>query len=147
VSETQVQIEDPEREPRGGPYRNLWVPLVVIPACIVMVLVLVFALFGAIAGDVASPERNLERVLHGGSNERRQALYNLVAQLRDNHVAQREGKAAPHPLEPGFLQEVEAAVASIGDENPGDPPDPRDPARHDGRFRRDAGLERATRDQ
>ncbi len=118
MSETQVQIADQAREPGGGPYRNLWVPLVVIPACIVMMLVLVFALFGAIAGDVASPASNLERVLHGGSNERRQALYNLVAQLRDNHVAQREGKAPPHPLEAGFLEEVEGAVAELGEENP-----------------------------
>lgn len=118
VSETQIQIPDPGSQAPGGPYRNLWVPLVVIPAGIVMVLVLVFALFGAIAGDEASPASNLERVVNGGSNEREQALYSLVTQLGENHRAQSEGRPPPHELDPGFLDDVEAAADELGDESP-----------------------------
>ncbi len=87
---TEIEIPDPSAAPADpeeqaeAPYRNLLVPLVVVPALIVMVIVLVFTLFGAIAGDEATPRENLDRVLHGGANERQQAAFNLVGQvLRD----------------------------------------------------------------
>jgi hypothetical protein len=122
VSESHVEIEGPEEDPAQnppeGPYRNLWVPLVVVPAAIVMVIVIVFALFGAIAGERATPTVNLERILNGGSNERRQALYDLVAQLGENHRAQREGRPAPHAIDSGFLDRVRGVADELGDKNP-----------------------------
>ena len=69
--------------PPPPPYRNLWVPLVVVPALIVMVLVLVFVFFSSIVGEEASPRENLARMLEGGANERRQASFNLVRQTLD----------------------------------------------------------------
>ena len=86
---TEIEIRDPDPSDPGSPatpampagespYKNLLVPLVVVPALIVMVLVLVFVLFGAVAGKEDSPRENLDRLLHGGFNERKQAAFNLV---------------------------------------------------------------------
>ena len=118
VSEHRVETAEPAPDASPGPYRNLWVPLVVVPAAIVMVIVVVFALFGAIAGERATPMANLERVVNGGSNERRQALYELVAQLGENHRAQREGRELPHAIEAGFVDRVRGAAQELGDKAP-----------------------------
>ena len=71
-------------EAASSPYRNLFIPLVLVPAMIVIVLVLVFVLFGQIAGDEKSMAENLERVQTAGANERDQALFLLVRQIDEN---------------------------------------------------------------
>ena len=82
----EIQITDASA-PGESPYRNLWVPLVIVPAGIVIAIVIVFALFGAISGDEASLSENLARVVEGGKNDRQQALFNLARQATENHQA------------------------------------------------------------
>lgn len=83
--------------PGEGPYRNLLVPLIVVPALIVMVFVLVWTFFGTITGRESSPEENVERLLHGGVNERTQAAFNLVRQaLEDWEAGTARGEGAWH---------------------------------------------------
>lgn len=89
----------------ASPYRNLWVPLVVVPAGVVGVIVLVFVFFSSIAGSEATPRENLERMVRGGANEREQAAFNLVRQLR----ASAEGLEQEWDLGPTFLEEVRRA--------------------------------------
>ena len=98
----------------GGesPYRNLFVPLVVIPALIVMVLVLVFVLFGQIAGGENSIEDNLQRVQFGGANEREQALLHLVQQVEQNWMAVQSGEELPWPVEGDLAVQLEHAWES-----------------------------------
>ncbi len=93
----------------SSPYKNLWVPLVVVPFLVVGVLVLVYLFFGAITGRDATPAQNLERIVSGGANESKQAAASLVAQMVENQRARLRGEAAPWPLETGFLSQVEAA--------------------------------------
>ncbi|MDP6520348.1 MAG: hypothetical protein QF724_08215 [Planctomycetota bacterium] len=95
--------------PPPAPYRNLWVPLVVVPAGIVVAIVLVFVLFGAISGEEASLDQNLERVVHGGVNDRTQGLFNLVRQVAENQEARGAGRELPWPMEEGFQKRVAAA--------------------------------------
>ncbi len=90
-------------------YRNLWVPLIVVPAAVVGVLVLVFVLFSSIAGREASPEENLRRMVEGGTNERQQAAFNLVRQVR----AAAEGVEEGWRPTPEFLDEVRAAAREV----------------------------------
>jgi HEAT repeats len=110
VSETQVQIADePGGEPpspEAAPYKNLWVPLIVIPAGIVMAIVLVVALFGNLAGEERSPAENLELVATGGKNERSQALMALTIQQNENMRAASQGGEPPWVLGPGFEARV-----------------------------------------
>jgi len=115
---TEIDIRDPDSEPPpadGGaaapesPYKNLLVPLVVVPALIVMVLVLVFVLFGAIAGEEDSPRENLDRLLRGGPNERQQAAFNLVRQVLDYRKASSEGAAPQWDIDPSFLPALRSA--------------------------------------
>ena len=120
---TMTEIEIPD-EPQLGPsepesneqspYKNLFVPLVVVPALIVMVLVLVFALFGAIAGSEDSPRENLQRLLSGGVNERQQAAFNLVRQILDYEHAKAEGREPEWGIDETFLPQVRSARESIG---------------------------------
>jgi hypothetical protein len=91
----------------SSPYRNLFVPLVVVPALIVMVLVLVFVLFGQIAGGEATIEQNLRRVQFGGANEREQALLHLVQQVEQNWMAIQAGEPLPWPAEGDLVAELE----------------------------------------
>lgn len=130
---TEIEIRDPDStEPDAAgaaaatpgaagepapdsPYRNLLVPLVVVPALIVMVLVLVFVLFGAIAGHEDSPRENLDRLLHGGKNERQQAAFSLVRQVLDYRRAVLEGRAPEWDIDESFLPELRAARDQIGE--------------------------------
>jgi HEAT repeat protein len=122
---TEIQIRDPDsRLPGTGaepgtapesPYKNLLVPLVVVPALIVMVLVSVFLLFGALAGEEDSPRENLDRLLHGGFNERKQAAFNLVRQVLESRRASAEGAAAEWQIDASFLPELRAARAQVGE--------------------------------
>ena len=120
--ETAVPADPPESQ---GPYRNLLVPLVVVPAMIVMVLVLIFVLFGAIAGDEDSPRQNLDRLLSGGFNERQQAAFNLVRQVLEYRRADAEGAAPEWDIDASFLPDLRAAREGVGKlEDPGDIPIP-----------------------
>lgn len=106
--------ELPPGEPTPGqsPYRNLWVPLVVVPALIGIVLVVVFVLFGAVSGKEAPPEENLSRMLDGGKNERRQASFGLVRQILEREEALARGEPAPFEITPVFGERLAAAFDS-----------------------------------
>lgn len=123
---TEIEIRDPdplgpdsaggaEGSAPGGPYKNLLVPLVVVPALIVMVLVLVFVLFGAVAGEEDSPRENLERLLNGGFNERKQAAFNLVRQVLEHEEAVAHERAPEWEIDASFLPELRAARESVGE--------------------------------
>jgi HEAT repeat protein len=108
-----------EREDGKGPYRNLWVPLVVVPFAVVGVIVLVFVFFGAIGGREASLQENLQTVVNGGSNERKQAAVSLAAQVLENYEARLAGREPPWDAGPDFLAEVQAAWSALPpDDNP-----------------------------
>lgn len=118
---TEIEIPDPDHAgsapaAAGGPespYKNLLVPLVVVPALIVMVLVLVFVLFGAVAGEEESPRDNLQRVLHGGMNERKQAAFNLVRQVLEHEQASAAGKEPEWDIDGSFVPELLAAREEV----------------------------------
>ncbi|MFT5287458.1 MAG: hypothetical protein ACI8TQ_003644 [Planctomycetota bacterium] len=90
----------------SSPYRNLFVPLVIVPAMIVIVLVLVFVLFGQIAGDEKSMAENLERVQTAGANERDQALFLLVRQIDENWADLQAGKELRWTMEGDITTEL-----------------------------------------
>jgi len=122
MTEQVTEIEIPD-EPEGGlpedgdptesPYKNLLVPLVVGPAGIVMVLVIVFSLFGAIAGEEDSPRENLADLLTGGVNERQQAAFNLVRQILEYEHAKAEGREPEWGIDESFLPQLKNARASL----------------------------------
>ena len=142
MTEIQIPDPDPEEDPEAGgrpaeagprvvgeegadegsgaPYRNLLVPLVVVPALIVMVLVLVYALFGAILGEESTPRENVQRLLQGGVNEREQAAFSLVRQFLEAH----QGDEAPDwDLDAGLLPDIQRAHRASADVRaPGDVP-------------------------
>jgi HEAT repeat protein len=111
-----IEIPDePEGTPASAsPYRNLLVPLVVVPAMIGMVLVAVFVLFSAITGKPDSPSENLATVLRGGKNERRQAAFSLVRQILEYQQAKRSGTPSEWEIGPAFLPELRNARAELG---------------------------------
>jgi len=125
MSEIDVRDPDPEEPSPGGdsatpasssvegepeaPYRNLLVPLIVVPAAIVLALVLVFALFGLIAGDPASPQENLDKLIHGGTNEREQAAFGLVLQAMEVWQAREAGREPEWVIDESFLPPVRSA--------------------------------------
>lgn len=130
---TEIEIRDPDPTPPGtpgvpldvspddalpgpeSPYKNLLVPLVVVPALIVMVLVLVFVLFGAVAGEEDSPRQNLDRLLNGGFNERKQAAFNLVRQVIDYRKASQAGTPPEWEIDASFLPELRAARTQVAE--------------------------------
>lgn len=130
MKETEVQIPD---EPRpsstpgpatGGvpassdsPYRNLWVPLILIPAALVIAILLVWVLFSGIAGSEASLDDNLQRIVEGGRNDRDQALFNLARQISENEKARLAGDDPPWPREADFLERVRSVANEVGEEN------------------------------
>lgn len=93
----------------GGAYRNLFVPLVVVPFLVVGVIALVFVFFGAIRGEDPSMEENLRSAVEGGANERKQAALSLAAQALENSVARSEGREAPWPAPADFLTRLQRA--------------------------------------
>lgn len=131
---TEIEIRDPD--PTGGepapaeapaesPYKNLLVPLVVVPAMIVMVLVAVVMLFTSMTGKEDTPRENLARLLDGGFNERKQAAFNLVRQVIDARRARAEGSAAEWDIDESFLPELRRAREQVGTlERPQDVPIP-----------------------
>lgn len=102
-----------EAEPPSGPYKNLWVPLLVVPAGIVMVLLCVFLFFGAIGGRDTSLAENLQRVVNGGANEREQALLSLVVQVQENQIALDAGREPPWKAEEGFVETLRASYGKV----------------------------------
>ncbi|MFT7676337.1 MAG: HEAT repeat protein [Planctomycetota bacterium] len=112
---TTVQISDgPQASGSSdGPYQNLWVPLIVVPAGIVMALVGIFALFGAISTDERSLSENLSLVRHGGANERDQALFSLMRQAAENNAALGEDREPPYAVAPEFAADVSNAVEEL----------------------------------
>jgi len=116
---TELEVPDPDLPGESAvgaqsgdppaPYGSLFVPLIVVPAAIVITLVLVFVLFGAIAGDEASPSENLERLVGGGANERQQAAFNLVRQAMETWQSREEGSRPDWDFGADFFPEVRAA--------------------------------------
>jgi hypothetical protein len=116
---TEIEIRDPEGsaastgEPES-PYRNLLVPLVVVPALIVMVLVAIGTFVMVAVGSEDSPSENLKRLLDGGANERRQAAFALARQVMIFQEARAEGREPEWEIDASFLPELEAARLSLG---------------------------------
>lgn len=108
---TTVEIADAAED--GGPYKNLWIPLVVVPAGIVFAIVAVFALFGSIGGSEKTMAENLALVVSGGKNERQQALFGLTRQVTENRAALAEGLTAPWEVPTGFARDVQDAYEGL----------------------------------
>jgi hypothetical protein len=99
-----------------SPYRSLLLPLIVVPAIIVVVVLLVYTLVGAVTGEEATMDENLHRVLHGGSNERTQAAYALVAQLAENDRARIGGEELPWDVSEALAPKLSDALVGMGDD-------------------------------
>jgi len=100
----------PEQGPEAPEgYRNLWVPLIVVPFLVVGVIALVFVFFGAIRGRDATLEENLSAMVSGGTNERKQATISLVAQVLENEQMAREGKQPLWEVGDEFLSSLQQA--------------------------------------
>ena len=112
---TTIEIADADSDAGGdgGPYKNLWVPLVVVPAGIVFAIVAVFALFGSLGGSEKTLAENLALVVSGGKNERQQALFGLTRQVTENRAALAEGREAPWEVPVGFARDVQAAYEGL----------------------------------
>ena len=121
MSETQVQIADQAEgeapDGRPTPYQNLWVPLVIVPAGIVMAIVFVVALFGNLAGTEKSLAENLELVATGGKNERTQHLMSLSVQASLNAEAKAQGREAPFPVEAGFDRRLVEVIEDLDEDD------------------------------
>ncbi|HIF42412.1 MAG TPA: HEAT repeat domain-containing protein [Planctomycetes bacterium] len=120
MSDIQIEISDPEEggaEAGQTPYGNLWVPLVVVPAAIVIVIVVVFALFGSLTGEEKSLSENLSMVMAGGKNERDQALFGLMRQVSENQRATNDGEELPWPMTADFPQRVREAADQVDAED------------------------------
>lgn len=120
MSERSIEVPDPDPEHPApvaseSPYKNLLVPLVVVPFMVVGVLVLVFVFFGAVAGRDASIAENLDRVVRGGANESKQAAVNLVAQALENRVARLDGKPEPWPAPEDLAGKLDQSWVDVGD--------------------------------
>jgi len=100
-----------------GGYRNLWVPLIVVPFLVVGVIALVFVFFGAIRGDDATLEENLRTMVEGGTNERKQAAMSLVAQVVRNEELTRQGKPPEWKVGPDFLERLQRAWEDMREED------------------------------
>lgn len=108
--------EDPGGEPESSlpsGYRNLWVPLIVVPFLVVGVIALVFVFFGAISGRDATMEENLRKMVEGGANERGQASLSLVAQVLANEESARAGNDPEWDAGPDFLERLQEAWADM----------------------------------
>jgi hypothetical protein len=119
LSERTIDVRepDPADAPEPGvpesPYKNLLVPLVVVPFAVVAVLVLVFVFFGAVGGEETGIEENLQRVVNGGLNERKQAAMSLVSQAIENSKARAEGKPEPWPVPGDFQAQLARAWTEV----------------------------------
>jgi len=105
----------PEAE---APYRNLWMPLVVVPGMIVVVLVLVFLAFGGIGGSEPSIDENLRVLVSGGANERTQAAFSLSQKIASNSRALLDGEEVPWPVPEDLGARVREAYAATSEGDP-----------------------------
>jgi len=114
VNATAAPIEPGSSPPEQGesPYRNLWVPLVIVPALIVVVLVVVFVVFGAVATEARGPRENLLRMREGGPNERQQAAFAFAGQVVEHARAVEEGRTPEFPIDASLIPDLEASYAS-----------------------------------
>jgi HEAT repeat protein len=103
-----------------SPYRDLWVPLIVVPALIVLVIVLVWVFFGTIGGSDSTLEENLDRAVHGGANESQQAAASLASQVVKNYEAVAQGLERPFKAGPEYRSKLEAAWKEL-EESGGNP--------------------------
>ena len=121
MEETPGPLDTGEIAPdaRESPYRNLWVPLVVVPFIVVGVIVIVYVFFGAIAGREFTMAENLERMLEAGPNERQQAAASFAEQVATNRAAKLSGEPEPNPTDDDFAGELLDAWERLGpEENP-----------------------------
>ena len=113
----KIEITDPgppRPEPQDdAPYRSLLVPLVVVPAMIVMVIVLCVALFGLLSGTEAGPRANLDQLLNGGANDRQQAAFGLVRQILEYQHSRSEGREPEWGIDESFLDQLRAAREGV----------------------------------
>lgn len=99
----------PEPSAPPGAYRNLFVPLVVVPFLVVGVIALVFVFFGAIRGEDPSMEQNLRLAVEGGANERKQAALSLSVQAIENSVDLANGDAPRWAAPADFVGRLQRA--------------------------------------
>lgn len=99
----------PESSAPAGAYRNLFVPLVVVPFLVVGVIALVFVFFGAIRGEDPSMEQNLRVAVEGGANERKQAMLSLSVQALENSVDVANGDPPRWEAPADFLVRLQRA--------------------------------------
>jgi HEAT repeat protein len=102
----------------SSPYKNLLVPLILVPAMIVVVLLLVPLLMGTLYGEEASMDQNLQRVLQGGANERTQAAFALVEQLAENNRALLLEEEIPWEVTDELQQNLVSALEGLDDGDP-----------------------------
>lgn len=100
----------------SSPYRNLWVPLVLVPALIVVVLVLVFLAFGGIVGSESTIASDLDTAVHGGANERTQAIFKLTQKMHENRQAVELGQAEPWETGPDLVPKLHRAWEQLDEE-------------------------------
>jgi len=112
-----VPAPPPPPQEGASPYRNLWVPLVVVPFLVVGVLVLVFLFFGAIRGRDATLSENLRSMVEGGANQRQQAAVNLVIQVMENYEAALRGEERPWEEAPDLLAQLQGAWELTGEDD------------------------------
>lgn len=75
---------DPANAPEDQMPLGKWlVPFFVIPLVIVISVALIFLLFGVLTAEEKSPRQNLDRVVHGGRNDRKQGAFELQRQLQN----------------------------------------------------------------
>ena len=107
----------PDEAQATGPYKSLWIPLVIVPAAIVGTILVVFVMFGSIAGEEKDLEANLQTVLHGGANEREQAVFSMVRQLQQNRLAGLRGEEFPWPIGEGFVDDLRSTWEKLPEDD------------------------------
>jgi len=105
-------------EASSSPYKNLLVPLILVPAMIVVILLLVPLLMGTLYGEEASMDENLQRVLRGGANERTQAAFALVEQLAENNRALLMEEELPWEVTAELQKNLASALDGLEGEDP-----------------------------
>ena len=124
MSETPTPPLDADRTAAGAPDPgtatpglSAWMPIVVVPALIVLIMVLIALLFGGIAGSEATIEDNFQDMVDGGPNERTQAAFSLSQKIAANRRAGLEGEELPWPVPDDLLERMRAAWEASDDDD------------------------------